>query len=223
MNWVRGSIGILGCALVAACGTPKVPATPTNAAGTWFKGGIIPATSIALTPTTIIPLEKLVYWSGVAALAYYVVDPMSPNWEIEEAKFPDDHYKLSLKMKRYYSGGAGESRVVFNHRAKALADANGYSNYRILEYSEGLESNAIGSQRTAEGVIVLTGKVAPPPKTEAPKVSDADTATAVPVPTFKAPPALPPTLALAETPAQPAAQEKGKPKVKRKKRKDDCK
>lgn len=102
--------------------------------------------------------EQIVYWAGVAAIAYYVVDPGAPNWEIREAKFPEDRYHLSLKMKRYYTGGAGEARAVFQRRARELAQREGFRDFQTLEYREGLDSNAIGSQRTAEGVILLVRK-----------------------------------------------------------------
>lgn len=223
MNGMKRGLPVLACLALAACGTPKVPNTPTNAATTVFKGGLIPATNIAVSPTVTLSLEKILYWGGVAAIAYYVVDPQAPNWDIQEAKFPDEHYKLSLKMKRYYGGGAGEARVVFNRRAQELANTSGYSGYRILEYSEGLESNVIGSQRTSEGVIVLTGLVKPPvtPKAEVPKAEAP--ATAIPVPNFSAVTTLPPTLALAEGQTPPASQNQAKPKAKAKpKKRKDC-
>ncbi|HQR05003.1 MAG: hypothetical protein JSR19_04485 [Proteobacteria bacterium] len=108
-----------------------------------------------MSPTTALPLEKIVYWGGVAAIAYYVIDPFQPNWSIEEAKFPEGRYHLSLQMKRYYAGGAGEARQAFQRRAQELALAAGAPGYDILEYSEGLDSSAIGSRRVAEGVIAL--------------------------------------------------------------------
>lgn len=102
--------------------------------------------------------EQIVYWAGVAAIAYSVVDPAAPNWEIQEAKFPEDRYLLSLKMKRYYTGGAGEARAVFQRRARELMQTGGFSEFQILEYREGLDSSAIGSQRTAEGVVAMVKK-----------------------------------------------------------------
>lgn len=228
MSWLKRGLGVAVCALLVAC-SPQIPTTPTNASGTFFKGGLIPATNIALTPTYTVPLEKLVYWAGVAAIAYYVVDPLAPNWEIQEAKFPDEHYKLAMKMKRYAVGGSGEARVVFNRRAQELANTSGYSGYRILEYSEGLESSILGSQRTTEGVIVLTGLKSPPvvaPQSQAPAAVAPTGPVAVPTP-VQAPAALPPTaLTQAEPPTLPQAQtsplpqSKPKPKAKPKKRKD---
>ncbi len=61
-----------------------------------------------------------------------------------------------MSMKRYYAGGAGEARQVFNRRAKELMRAGGFGGYEIVEYSEGMESSVLGAQRTVEGVIRLT-------------------------------------------------------------------
>jgi hypothetical protein len=94
-----------------------------------------------------------VYWLGWAAVAYLVLDPLSPNWEIQEARFPENHIHFQLSMKRYYAGGAGEARQIFHRRAKELMRAGGFGSYEVVEYSESLDSSVIGSQRTAEGVV----------------------------------------------------------------------
>lgn len=99
------------------------------------------------------PLEKTIYWGAWAALAYVVLDPLSPNWEIQEARFPENYMHLSLTMKRYYAGGAGEARAVFHRRAKEMMRASGFTGYEVVEYAEGMESSMLGSQRTAEGVV----------------------------------------------------------------------
>ncbi|MEI8164338.1 MAG: hypothetical protein WCI19_14480, partial [Betaproteobacteria bacterium] len=93
--------------------------------------------------------------------AYLILDPLAPNWEIEQAAFPDSHYHFSLKMKRVYAGGAGESRVVFHQQAKELMRQGGYDGYQVLEYTEGIESSVMGSQRVSQGVIRLTRNDAP--------------------------------------------------------------
>lgn len=122
-------------------------------------GSIIPNTTLQLLPSFGISLEKLVYWGGAAAVAYLVLDPLAPNWQIEGAVLPGDHVHFSLQMKRYYSGGAGEARQVFHRRAKQLVREGGFDSYEVVEYSEGLESSVLGSQRVAEGVIRLTKKL----------------------------------------------------------------
>lgn len=102
------------------------------------------------------PLERTVYWGAWAAAAYLVLDPLSPNWEIQEARFPENHVHFQLTMKRYYAGGAGEARVTFHRRAKELMRAGGYGGYEVVEYNEGMESSVLGSQRTVEGVVRFT-------------------------------------------------------------------
>jgi hypothetical protein len=104
------------------------------------------------------PLDKTVYWMTWSALAYIVLDPYAPNWNIQEARFPENHLHMQLSMKRYYAGGAGEARQVFHRRAKELMRAGGFGSYEVVEYSESMDSSVIGSQRTAEGVVRFTRK-----------------------------------------------------------------
>lgn len=118
---------------------------------------VIPNSTLKVSPSLAIPLEKIVYWSIYAGTAYLIIDPLAPNWEIEETPLPDRHIYLGLKMKRYYSGGAGEARAVFHRRAKDLVRYGGFDGYVVLEYNESLESSVLGSQRVSQGVIRLTG------------------------------------------------------------------
>jgi hypothetical protein len=145
-------VALAAAALVAGCGSSRLEGT--------FPGGgsLIPDASLALTPSTTIALDKVINWGVYAAVAYLITDPLTPNWHIEQAGFPDDHFHLSLQMKRYYAGGAGEARAVFHRRAKELARSGGFEGYDVVEYSEALESSLLGSQRVASGVIRLTGK-----------------------------------------------------------------
>lgn len=137
------------------CSTPSGVATPSG-------GTIIPNSQLAVSPKTVLQAEQLVYWAGVAAIAYFVTDPLAPNWSIQEARFPHERYHLSLQMKRYYTGGAGEARAVFQRRAKEIMRAGGFEEFQILEYSEGLDSSVIGSQRVAEGVVAMVARKALP-------------------------------------------------------------
>lgn len=91
----------------------------------------------------------------VAAAIYIVYDPLAPNWEIEEARLNDDTYRFSLKMKRYHTGGAGESIQILKRRASQLQYEQGFGSYQIVEYTEGIDSQTIGARRVAEGVIRL--------------------------------------------------------------------
>jgi hypothetical protein len=86
-----------------------------------------------------------------------VVDTLTaPKWDVQQASFPDHCYRLILTMDRIYAGGAGEARLVFNQRAEDLMRENGFDGYTVLEYTEGLHSSLMGSQRVARGMIQLT-------------------------------------------------------------------
>lgn len=118
------------------------------------SGSIIPNTTLQLTPGYATTAEKLFYFAGAAYIVYVVLDPMAPNWTIDEAKLSDDTYYLGMKKLRTRAGGEGEARMVFNRRAEQLARAGGYAGYEIVSYSEGIQSDLI-AQRVGEGVIQL--------------------------------------------------------------------
>jgi len=142
-----GVAGILGCTGYSSRLSGDIPRS----------GSLIPNTSFQIAPALAIPLEKIVYWGAYAGVAYLILDPFAPNWDIEEAPLPKNQVHLALKMKRFYSGGGGEARSIFHRRAKDLVQFGGFEGYELLEYSESLESSVLGSQRVAQGVIRLTG------------------------------------------------------------------
>jgi hypothetical protein len=144
---------------LCGCSAMNYPG-PTALSGQFpAQGTIIPDTSVALSPTmSAISLEKMVSWGAYIGVAYLILDPLAPNWETEVAPFPENHYHISMKMKRVYSGGAGESRAAFHQRAKELMRQGGFNSYQVVEYSEGMESSVLGSQRVGTGVVQLTRK-----------------------------------------------------------------
>lgn len=90
---------------------------------------------------------------GAAAAIYLIYDPLAPNWEIEEAKLSDETYRLSMKMKRFHTGGSGEALQVLKRRASQLQQENGHAGYQIAEYTEGIDSQTLGARRVAGGTI----------------------------------------------------------------------
>jgi hypothetical protein len=133
--------------------TNSVADIATDTATSVFGSQLIPDATVSVGSSVSYPLEKLVYWGAWVGAAWLIFDPLSPNWEIEEARLPENHVHFSLTMKRYYAGGAGEARKVFHRRAKDLMRAGGYGAYEVVEYAEGMESSMLGGQRTAEGVV----------------------------------------------------------------------
>lgn len=115
----------------------------------------IPDKAIQLTAQTSIKLSSVATALVVIGAIYLVYDPLAPNWEIEESRLNEDTYRFSLKMKRYHTGGAGESIQVLKRRASQLQFEQGFASYQILEYTEGIESQTIGARRMAEGTIKL--------------------------------------------------------------------
>jgi hypothetical protein len=135
--------------LLAACSSnPKT--IPSS-------GSYVGNASLQLTPNLNIPIEKLVFWGAYAGIAYWVLDPLTPNWSIEEAQLSDTHYHLTMRMKRFYAGGAGEAMQAFDQRAQDIAHSSGAAGYEVLDYSESMESSVLGSRRVSAGVIRLTG------------------------------------------------------------------
>ena len=97
-----------------------------------------------------------------AALLYIVYDPLAPNWRIEEKILNEDTYYLSMRAKSFRTGGDGESIQIFKRRALKLQRERGYVGYRILDYSEGVESSTPLTHRVSEGTIQLVKAPASP-------------------------------------------------------------
>lgn len=135
---------IAGALVMGGCSSRGSTASP-----------LIPDKVVQLTAGTSIKLSSLATAAVVAAAIYVVYDPLAPNWEIEEARLNDNTYRLSMKMKRFHTGGSGESIQLLKRRASQLQHEQGFSQYQILEYSEGIDSQTIGARRMAEGVIRL--------------------------------------------------------------------
>jgi hypothetical protein len=131
-------------AVVSLYGCSTTSATP-----------LIPAKSIYLTATTSVSYATLATAAVVAAAIIIVYDPLAPNWEIEESRLNEDTYRFSMKMKRYHTGGAGESIQILKRRASQLQYEQRFASYQILEYTEGIDSQTIGTRRVADGTIKL--------------------------------------------------------------------
>ena len=125
---------------------------------------LIPDKTLTLTSDYSISLGRLVSTGVAGLLIYLVYDPLAPNWEIEEAHLSEDTYRFDMRMKRYHTGGAGESLQILKRRAAYLQRERGYGGYELLEYTEGIDSQTLGARRVAEGTIRL---ILPPAKPSA--------------------------------------------------------
>jgi len=136
------SLMVVACATLVGCSS--------TGSG---SSSLIPNKTLQLTANTSISLASLAAAAVVGATIYVVYDPLAPNWEIEESQLNEDTYRLSLKMKRFHTGGAGESIQILKRRATQLQYEQGFGGYQILEYTEGVDSQTIGARRVGEGVI----------------------------------------------------------------------
>jgi len=96
------------------------------------------------------PSPKIPFVAAVGAGAYFLY---KDNWTLEEIQAGDDKFRITLKKNMLRHDGDSEGDMLFKRRAGEIVDELGYDGYRIMEYSEGIESAALGSQRVAHGVI----------------------------------------------------------------------
>jgi ABC-type oligopeptide transport system substrate-binding subunit len=90
-----------------------------------------------------------------SALLYVIYDPLAPNWTIKEQALDEQTYHFTLRAKNFRVGGDGEAMRVVERRARQLQREKGYTGYRLLDYSEGIESATPFTYRVSEGTIQL--------------------------------------------------------------------
>jgi hypothetical protein len=127
---------------LSGCSSTRAPGEPTT---------LIPDKTFNLSPSHTIPVESIV--AGV--LIYLIVDPLAPNWKVEVEPLSPTRYRVGLTMKKFITGGEGESTAVLRRTAERLRKERGASEYAILEQSEGIESHVLIAQRVAHAVIEL--------------------------------------------------------------------
>jgi hypothetical protein len=128
--------------LLAACSSP-----------------IIPDETIQLTSTMSFTAADVVMTGAVVGLAYLIIDPLAPNWDVRETKLSDTRYRIDMRKKRITTGGDGESIDLFHRQAEQLAATAKATGYSILSWNEGVDSDFPIARRWSRGVIELTGPV----------------------------------------------------------------
>jgi hypothetical protein len=112
---------------------------------------LIPAKTLNISPSLHIPAEGV----AAAGIIYWIVDPLAPNWKVEVEPLGTRRYRLNLTMKRFITGGEGESTQVLRRAAEKLQHEGGYAEYVLHSYTEGIESKVTIAQRVASGVVEL--------------------------------------------------------------------
>ncbi|HUX26985.1 MAG TPA: hypothetical protein VMV87_20515 [Burkholderiales bacterium] len=145
----------LAAACLAAAVTAGCAAISSNPAAIDATGNamhtLIPDKTLNLTPGVGLGIDTIL----VGAALYWIVDPLAPNWELQQAPLGSNRVRISLRKKRFTNGGDGEAPQVFARGAERLVREGGYSGYTVLEYTEGIESTLPVPQRVAQGVIRL--------------------------------------------------------------------
>ena len=113
---------------------------------------IIPNETLNISRSLSISAESL----AAGAILFVIIDPLAPNWKIEQAQLGSNRYLIAMKKKRFTTGGDGEAGQIFNRRAAQIARDNGTDSYRVVEYTEGIESMVPIAQRVAQGVVEIT-------------------------------------------------------------------
>ena len=116
-----------------------------------YHRSLIPARTLHVTPSLTIPAESLV----AAGIVFLIIDPLAPNWKVEVESLGVRRYRIGMTMKRFITGGEGEVGPVFRRAAEKLRQEGGFSEYALLELTEGIESRVPIAQRVAQGVIEL--------------------------------------------------------------------
>ena len=106
-------------------------------------------------PVNALGLPGEVFSAQNAALLYIIYDPLAPNWTIKERALNANTYRLSLRAKHFRVGGDGESLQIVKRRAQQLQHEKGFTSYRLLDYSEGIESATPFTYKVSEGTIQL--------------------------------------------------------------------
>ncbi|KAB2969168.1 hypothetical protein [Zoogloea sp.] len=142
------SLAALAATLLAGCSTIGEP--PHD----WL---LLPTAAVAAVSNGYVTIPGLA--AGVAV--YAVLDPLAPNWSLQEARLGEERYRLVLRMKAVHSGGAGEAHQIFIRRAEQLAGQPGFAAYEVTRWQEGIESNRPFAQRVAYGDIRLVRSLPP--------------------------------------------------------------
>jgi len=150
-----GNRAQLAAACLAAAATAGCAAISSNPGATDALGNpvstLVPNKTYHLTPAVALGVDSIL----LGAALYWAVDPLAPNWQLEQAPLGADRVRISLRKKRFTSGGDGEAAQVFARRAAQVARDGGYAGYTVMEYTEGIESTLPLAQRVAQGVVRL--------------------------------------------------------------------
>lgn len=140
----------VAAAMTVACGTFSSNPSPVDAWGNPTRT-LLANKTLNITRDLSVGVETIV----LGATLYWLLDPLAPNWQLQQVPLGDDRVRIALRRKRIASGGDGEAAQVFARFAGQLARDGGFAGYTVMEYTEGVESTLPLAERVAQGVIRL--------------------------------------------------------------------
>lgn len=149
---IRTRLSAICLAAFMSAGCSAITSNPsaTDASGNSVST-LIPNKTFNLTPAVGLSVDNIL----LGAALYWAIDPLAPNWQLQQASLGADRVRISLRKKRFTSGGDGEAAQLFARRAEQVARDGGYAGYTVMEYTEGVESTLPLAQRVSQGVIHL--------------------------------------------------------------------
>ena len=141
-------IPLLCVPALVACGSATTKSIPSS-------GTLLPNASLQISPNIAYTVEQIALAGLAGAAVYLVYDPLAPNWRIEESPIDATTYAFSLRAKHFRTGGDGEAMQVLKRRALELQRENAAAGYRILAYTEGIDSSTPLTRRVAEAKVEL--------------------------------------------------------------------
>jgi hypothetical protein len=136
--------------MFSACGTVDnaLVKTPVGAGRS-----IVPDVPIPVTPRYTSSLASVVEFGVAGAILNYVYQPLDATWDIADIPLAHDTHRLSLRMKRFTTGGEGEAWQTAKRYAERLQAAKGASGFVILEFTSGIDSSTPFARRVSESVV----------------------------------------------------------------------
>lgn len=116
------------------------------------------------------PVDGLVATALIGAAAVYIIDPLAPNWEVRTSRLDTSRIEISMRRKRFTTGGDGESHALLHRHARRLADDSGAGGYEIVSFELGIDSETTFARRVSRGVIRLLPPTAASETRTAPEV-----------------------------------------------------
>ena len=85
-------------------------------------------------------------------------------WSVRQTKLADNRWLISMRKRMFTMGGDGEPIALLHLQAQKLAGEQGYNEYLILSFTEGVQSDMPIAYRWARGEILLRDATPPMPR-----------------------------------------------------------